>query len=70
MNTNTDNEEPYLTIKELSFELYKRNLPYSRKFINKIRHKAGFICNRARLSEVLAVLKKDSADKYGTTRRN
>ena len=70
MSTNTDSEEPYLTIKELSFELYKRHLPYSRKFINKIRHKAGFVCNRARLSDVLAALKKDSLDKYGTIRRN
>ena len=55
MNTN-NNTEPYLTIKELSFELQKLGLPYSRPFIRKHIRKARPVLNRVKLSAFVAVL--------------
>ena len=49
-------EESYLTIKELSYELRMRGLPYSRKVINRLRKRVKFVYNRAKLSEVLSAL--------------
>ena len=46
-------EEPYLTIKELSWELQKIGLPSSRMFIYKYKNKNPKIwkCNRVKFSE-------------------
>lgn len=59
METNGQNKnekEQYLTIKEISYELRKRGLPYSRPIINRLRKQIKFVYNRAKLSEVLDAL--------------
>ena len=45
-----------MTIKEISYELRKRGLPYSRPIINRLRKQIKFVYNRAKLSEVLDAL--------------
>lgn len=54
----TQPEERYLTIKELSYELQRRGLPSSRSYILKLK-KAGapFFLNRALLSEILRFMR-------------
>ena len=52
----TNEEERYLTIKELSWELEKLGLPSSRPFIAKHRSKCKFVCNRVKLSEFLRAI--------------
>lgn len=54
--TQTQPQEQYLTIKELSYELRKRGLPYSRPVINRLRKQIKFVYNRAKLSEVLSAM--------------
>lgn len=53
---NNNENEQYLTIKEISYELRKRGLPYSRPIINRLRKQIKFVYNRAKLSEVLDAL--------------
>ena len=54
--TQTHQQEQYLTIKELSYELRKRGLPYSRPIINRLRKQIKFVYNRAKLSDILSAL--------------
>ena len=59
METNGQNKnenEQYLTIKEISYELRKRGLPYSRPIINRLRKQIKFVYNRAKLSDILSAL--------------
>lgn len=58
------NEQRYLTIKELQYELRLMGLPCSRSFVDSAKKRgAPFILGRARLSEFLEWIKSNERRK-------
>lgn len=54
-------EEKYLTVKELQYELWKLGLPSSRSYVDKLKIRgAPFVGKRARLSEIIDWEKKQT----------